>query len=559
MNETTNNPTNRDRADVYFRTDHLKSELKRRTVRGGAVTMLSQTFKFALNLGSTFVLFRLLKLTPEDVGLVAMVTVVTGVINLFKDMGLSRATVQRDEITHEQTSGLFWINAAVGAAAMLAAWALAPAVAWFYDSEPRLIPIMLAMGSGFLVSGLSVQHQALMQRQMQFAKLAVIDLSAMLFATALAVVAAAFLDPRYGYWALVVQQLAGVAANSVGQWIACPWRPGRPARGAGLKSMLKFGGNLAGFNIINYLQRHVDAVLVGKVAGESALGLYNKAFSLLMLPINQVNTPMSNVAVPALSRLQNDPAQYRSYYRKAIGVLTAVTMPIVALLFVVADELVPTLLGEQFRGTVPIFRWLAVAAFIGTFHVATGWVYVSLGHTDRQLRMILVVAPVTVLSFFLGAYFGKRYWGDGGVEGLGAALGVAAAGSISTVLLRYPTILYCFRGTPVTQRDLFSAIWRPATASIAAGGALYAFSSTVNAHHSPAVRLVVESALYGVAYVLCWLVLPGGRRFITDFGGLFKEMMNKKKAARTKPAPGEAATAPLGTIQPAAQAAPAAP
>lgn len=518
--------------DRFFQTDHLKGELKSRTVRGGAVTMLSQALKFVLNLLSTWALFKLLNLGPTDFGLVAMVVTVTGVINLFKDAGLSRATVQRDQITHAQTTGLFWVNAVIGVIATLAAWGLSPVVAWFYG-ESRLVPIMLVLGTGFLFSGLSVQHQALMQRQMQFAKLAVVDVGAMLFGIIAAIVAASM---GAGYWALVIQQIAAVIFNSTAQWIMCRWRPSLFRRGADIRSMLLFGGNLAGFNIINYVQRHVDAVLVGKIAGSHALGLYGKAFQLLMLPINQVNTPMSNVAVPALSRLQNDPKHYRSYYRKAMEVLTTLTMPIVALLFVVADEVIATLMGPRWADTVPIFRWLAPAAWIGTFHVATGWVYVSLGRTDRQLRMILVVAPITVASYLLGAYLGTEYWG----EGVGGALGTAAAGSIATVLLRYPTILYCFKGTPLTQHDLFAAIWRPSVASLTAGAALWAFTFMFSVHGHETVRLVVETLIFGVLYFACWIGLPGGWRFLGDFAGLFKEMMGKKNGGGQKPAPARA-------------------
>src|SRR4051812_17468592 len=527
------------RADVFFQTDHLRSELKKRTVRGGAVTMLGQGGKFALTLLSNVILYRLAGLTPADNGLFTMVITITGVVTLFKDLGLSRATVQKDHITREETSTLFWVNAGIGLLAMIVTMALAPAIAAFYG-EPRLLGVTLLLAVGFVFGGTAVQHAALLQRQMQFATIAVVDLASMLFGIAVGVT---FAFLHFGYWSLVFMQLATTIANSLGIWYVCPWRPGRAQRGTDVKSQLKFGGNLAGFNILNYLQRNVDNLIVGKmggpVLGPAALGLYGKAYQLLMLPVNQISTPMSNVAVPALSRLQKEPERYRSYYRKAIEMITCVSMPIVVMLFVLADDLILTLLGPKFSNASIIFRCLVPAAFIGTFNVATGWVYTSLGRTDRQLLMAVFVTPITVGGFFVGASLGRDGWG--GAQGV--ALGVAASFSITTVLLRWPTIVYCFRGTPVNAKDLLAAIARPVAASVAAGVALYFVDRVLLDPHLRFawLRLLAGGVNYGVFYVVAWVLLPGGRKFIRESGDLLTELLGKKpkrpKGVGIEPAP----------------------
>jgi O-antigen/teichoic acid export membrane protein len=418
------------------------------------------------------------------------------------------------------------VNAVIGLLAMAVTMALAPAISAFYG-EPRLLGVTLLHAVGFLFGGTAVQHAALLQRQMQFATIAVVDLASMLLGIAVGVT---FAFLHFGYWSLVFMQLATTIANSFGIWIACPWRPGLPQRGTDVRSQLKFGGNLAGFNILNYLQRNVDNLIVGKMAGPvlgpAALGLYGKAYQLLMLPVNQISTPMSNVAVPALSRLQKEPERYRSYYRKAIEMITCVSMPIVVMLFVLADDLILTLLGPKFQSASIIFRWLVPAAFIGTFNVATGWVYTSLGRTDRQMLMALVVTPITIGGFFLGAWLGRDGWG--GAQGV--ALGVAASFSATTVILRWPTIVYCFRGTPVNANDLLAAIARPVGASIGAGVGLYIIDRFLLDPYLRFawLRLSIGGAIYAALYVLAWFVLPGGRQFIRDSRDLFKELMGKK-------------------------------
>ena len=123
-----------------FDAEHVKGEIKGRAVRGGAVTMLGQGAQFVIQTVSTVILARLL--TPADFGLVAMVTALTGFMTVLKDFGLSAATIQKDKITHEQISTLFWINVGVGAIICLITSASAPAIAWFYG-EPRLKLITL--------------------------------------------------------------------------------------------------------------------------------------------------------------------------------------------------------------------------------------------------------------------------------------------------------------------------------------------------------------------------------------------------------------------------------
>jgi len=131
--------------------DHLQADLKGRSVRGGLVTLTSQGAMFVLQTLSTVVLARLL--TPADFGIVAMVTAVTGLASAFADLGLSEATIQSKEITHDQISVLFWINGGIGLALMLITVAMAPVFAWFYR-EPRLIAVTSILSLTFLFSGL---------------------------------------------------------------------------------------------------------------------------------------------------------------------------------------------------------------------------------------------------------------------------------------------------------------------------------------------------------------------------------------------------------------------
>ena len=192
------------------------------------------------------VLARLLG--PKDFGLVGMVTVFTGVLSLFRDFGLSSAAIQCATVTDEQISTLFWINLLVGALLGFLSAAMAPFIAAFYH-EPRLLGVTIALASGFLFNAAGVQHGVLLQRQMRFTALAVINTVGLIVGTAIAIVGAM---AGYGYWSLVAMALAMPLITTIGFWLSTGWVPGRPRRRVGIRSMMRFG------SIVTVSYTHLD-------------------------------------------------------------------------------------------------------------------------------------------------------------------------------------------------------------------------------------------------------------------------------------------------------------
>ena len=363
-----------------FDTKHLNSDLKKRSLRSGAITLTSQGLSFVIQLGSTMILARIL--TPDDYGMMAMVVAITGLASIFLNLGLSTATIQRAEITHEQVSTLFWINAGIGALLMLVVAGLSPVIAWFYKT-PELAWVAAVLSTKFLINGLSVQHQALLNRQMRFLAQAVINVGALIAGIAVAIIAALY---DYGYWALVLNNLTISVCTVVGAWFATRWLPGLPRRDAGVGSLVKFGADIVGFNVINYFSRNLDNILIGRFHGSAPLGLYSKAYQILMMPITNLRNPMNNVAMPALSRLQNEPEKYRNYYMKFISILAFLSMPLVVFLFVCSDQVISLVLGEKWLDASKIFKILAVIAFIQPVSTTWGLVLLSTGKSRRYLR-----------------------------------------------------------------------------------------------------------------------------------------------------------------------------
>jgi PST family polysaccharide transporter len=492
----------------FFNTEHLKDDLKERSVRGSAVTMTAQVIKFFLQTGSTVILARLL--TPKDYGLVAMVTVITAFVALFKEMGLSMATVQSASLSHAQVSTLFWINVAVGIILALILSVGAPAISWFYN-EPRLTLIALALASTFVFSGLTVQHRALLRRQMRFTTLATIEIGSIGIGITVAIIVAWY---GAGYWALVGSSIAMPLGYLVLVWVFCGWRPGLPVRGSGILPMVAFGGHIAGFNIVNYFARNFDNILLGRFCGASVLGLYSRAYNIMMLPITQVREPLNAVAIPALSHIQNDPIRYKKYYIKMVTLLAFVTMPLMVFMFVCAEEVISLLLGKNWSGTVNIFKILCIVAFIQPVGTTWGLVLVSRGQSKRYFTWGIINSVVIVISFILGLPRG--------------AIGVAAAYAVANYVLLAPTLWYSFKGTPISIMNFFSAIFRPVIASIVMGFVIL-LSRLYLTNMSDIVLIGCSFIIGFLTYLVVLVVLPGGLLLLQDFSSYRFSLFQKSK------------------------------
>ncbi len=464
--------------DSHFHTDHLSDDLKGRAIRGGAVTMAAQAGAVVLRTGSTMVLARLLM--PEDFGLVAMVTAITGVVELFRDAGLSMATVQRPHITHEQVSVLFWVNVGLSMVLALVTALMAPAIAWFYG-EPRLTAITLALSATFIFGGLSSQHQALLQRQMRFLALAVVQLGGM--AAGIAVAIGVALLSR-DYWALVAMSAASGLATMALVWSLCRWTPGPPRRGVGVRSMLVFGGNLTGFNVVNYLARNADDVMIGWWWGGGPLGIYSKAYGLFMLPLRQFNGPIARVAIPALSRCADDPAAFRRSYLRFVSLTSALTMPVAVFSALFPQQVIALFLGPQWGAAVEVFRGLALASLAQPLMNTTGWVFIARGRTDRMRNWGIVSSLAMLASFAIGLPFGITT--------------LAYCYTACVLALTWPCLWYAFHATPLSMGSAVRAHGMPLALSLLSG--LVALGGVLWLPRGPVSALALAAALHFPAY-----------------------------------------------------------
>jgi len=478
-------------------------DLKQKTIRSGLAKLFGQALNFILRIFFLIIMARLLD--PKDFGLVTMVAVVTGLYAMFTTAGLSTATIQKASINDEQISTLFWINMLIGTLLACLCMITAPVLVTFYN-EPRLFWITMIMAAGFIVNAAGVQHSALLQRQLRFVTLTVIETLSQLAGIAVGIGMAV---ADFGYWALVVSTIVQPAIGTVCVWAVTAWIPGSPRRNIGIRSMLRFGGTVTLNNLIVYVAYNIEKVLLGRFWGADVLGLYGRAYQLINIPTQNLNLAIGGVTFAALSRLQNDPVRLRSYFLKGYSLANSLTLPTTMFCASFADDIILVALGPKWADAATMFRLLSPTVLVFGIINPTAWLLVSTGLQERSLKIALVIAPLVIAAYAIGLPFGPN--------------GVAFAYSTAMMLWLVPHILWCLHGTAISPRDILLATGKPLMSAVIATAIAIAAQFYFNQLHSPFLRLGLEGGIMFVVYFWMLLFIMGQKTFYLD---LFRGLRN---------------------------------
>lgn len=494
-------------------TRHLHTDLKMRAVKGAGFTITASTLGYGIQTIGTIILARLL--SPEDFGMVAMVSTFSLLVQNFGLWGFVEAVVQRENISHDEMSKLFWTNLFIMLSLTLVFMASTPIITAFYR-EPQLKYITIAMSLSIIFGGLTTCHTALLFRGMKFHLTSIINVITGIISTVIAIVAA---TRGFGYWSLVLRRVSIPLLTAILVWLLCAWRPGIPKRNTDIKPLLKFGLNTYGNYLVDYFRKNADKVMVGKFFGKTPLGHYDRATQLSSVLPNQLTATLSGVGVATLSRLKNDRTRFLDYYAKALSILSFIAFPGSVLFTLVGKDIISVLLGPHWDRAGEIFTALGPAIGVVVIYDANIWLHLSLGRPDRLIKWGTFALVASLVSFLAGTIFGP--------------LGVAVAYSALFYVLLFPALYYAGRPLNIKMSYFISVLWKYWFAAFISGAVYFALFKIIKPSAfyfeqlAPLARIGLSAFLYLLIYLIFIFVLFQGFRPITLLASTLRDIVRR--------------------------------
>ena len=422
-------------------------------------------------------------LLPSEFGEAALALAIVAFAQLFTDLGLAAAVVHARRATQELLTTAFWLNIGSGLTLALLVVALAYPFSRLYGND-ALFPLLAVASLNFAVTRGAVQT-ALLERTFNFKRLAIIETVST--GTGILVVPIAAIA-GLGAMSLVLGPLVGTILLSAGLWASVPWRPsGRPSRRA-LTQLWRYSSGLVGFNTLTYWSRNVDTLLLGGAVSSTQLGLYNRGFNLMMVPVQQMTYVVGRVLFPSLARLREEPRRMGQAWLRGLEAAGTLAMPITVTFAATAPALVAVLYGPRWSGTAPVLQLLALSAVPQIMTGSGGAVYRALGITGLLFRVGVASTTLSVLAIVIGLRWG--------VTGVAGALLVSAWVALPIALL--PLV----RALRLQPAELLAATVGILAPSAAAGLGELAVRLTVPNDSTSATVLIAQLAAGAAAYLL---------------------------------------------------------
>lgn len=459
-----------------------------RFIRGSGITVLGSLFIAALQFISVIVLARLLD--PADFGLIAMVGVFLALGSLLKDFGLPMAALQIKDLSAQQASNIFWLNAALASIVGFVLTVSAPAIAALY-SEPRLTSIIPLMTLAILAHGFGAQLQVQLSRSMRYRALVVTEV----LATGIGIGTAWYLAfSGWGYWALVTQNIVAAVSLLLLRWGATRWAPMRYRRGYGTLSMLRSGMQYGLAQCLTFLQNNAATLIIGVQLGVAPLGIYNRADQLLAAPASKIVSPLTQVIVPTVNRMRKDEQSYLTFLLKVQFILAFALLWIFALVAGTAEVLIPLMLGPGWGDAVIIIQILSIGCSFTVLSTVSYWGFIVNQLSKQLFYYNLATKPMSIVFVLVGSLFGLP-----GAAG-GVALGLFVSWPINLIWLsrtaQFPgwsffkngLLVFCCAGLTslstwaVAQVSLFSSELVKLLLAVAVGSFVYITSLCLIKH-----------------------------------------------------------------------------
>jgi O-antigen/teichoic acid export membrane protein len=341
-------------------------------------------------------------LSPNDYGLMAMAGVYLGFIILFNEVGLSAAIIQKKDLNQEDRSNICWAVLSINLALYAFCFLSAPLVAAFYN-EPRVADVIRVASIVFVIRGLGLVSNGMLAREMVFNR----QSQAELIGNASGAVATLWLAMEgFGVWSLVYGNIITEIVANILVFVFYPWKPDFSFSLSKVKDLIHYGSKVAVARFFWYLSSNMDLLIAGKVLGKTQLGYYAIAVQLAMIPLDKMVSTISQVAFPAFSKVQGDPALLRRYYLKIVNVVAFASFPVCWGIFLVAESVVPLFLSDKWLPSILPLQILSMVTSFRAIHIVNAPLEMAVGRPGITIRNFMIITSVLALSFFIGSSYG---------------------------------------------------------------------------------------------------------------------------------------------------------
>lgn len=475
--------------------------------RGGLITIIAQGIRVPTLLLQVVILGRLVD--PREYGLLAMVVTLTGISTILRDFGLSTSALRSAVLSEQQRTNLFWLNTASGFLLALTIFFLSKPIADFYG-EPRLVHLAQWIAPTYFLSGLTAQFRVAISRALRFRSLALCDILPPVIALAAAIPVA---RAGHGLAALIVLQLTAPVADLALSSSLARWWPGLPRRAEGMRDLVSFGLGFAGTQMLSYLARNVDSVAIGRVWGATPLGYYDRAYQLSGVPINQINAPMTKVALPVLSKVVDDDSRFSRGLESAQLLACYVTTTALFIGAGVSVPLIDVFLGPKWAEAAPIFSILAIGSVFRATQQIAIWLQVAKGAARSLFLGNLIGQPMVIAAVLAGLPWGP--------------VGVAAGGALGNAAFWIFSMIWAGKNTKVNTRPLIARALRViACVGAPAGLAAFLVCSLVPRPSSVSLPLGIFAA--AMTLLIGWICSRTTRTEFSTLAGFLKAGVGRR-------------------------------
>jgi len=478
--------------------------LRKKILSGALWVSGASVFRQLVQFLSLVVFARIL--SPDDFGLYSILVVLTGFLGLFSDMGTSSAIIHKKEPTQALLSSILYFNVLIGVVLFLTLSSLSGFASEYFGYEQLAILIPL-ISVNFIIASLGVVQKALYEKEMDFKSLAIFENISELFGALIGIV---FAFSGAGVFSLVSLTLAKAGCLVVLLWWSARWRPILHFSIAEIKGVFSYISGLLSFNIVNYMAKSVDKILIGRYIDAASLGVYNLAHQIMLYPVQNVTFVLIRILFPALSKLQDDNERFKRLYLRALLGVSLVTFPLMIGVMVTADVIVPVIFGEKWKGLAEIVMILAPVGMMKSIFSTTGSIYMAKGKTNVMFVVGLIGSAAIVTSFVIGVNFGIR--------------GVAISFAVANALLLVPVLRIAWMQIELSLYEGISVILPVLLVSLFMGAGVLAVGHLLSSVEWPSVVKLFVEVGFGVAlYMLLVRTVFGeyrklltGGRFATE-------------------------------------------